>query len=101
MGYEIENREDDRFFHHRFPASRPSGRRQSELRGRNRKATHAGRDDERGEKLSQHFNFIRVDFYTDDKIVKVGEITNCDNAGLNTYLPKGADVMFSKLLFNP
>ena len=52
-------------------------------------------------KLSQHFNFIRVDFYTDDKIVKVGEITNCDNAGLNTYLPKGADVMFSKLLFNP
>lgn len=52
-------------------------------------------------KLSQHFNFVRIDFYTDDRIVKVGEITNCDNAGLNTYLPKGAEVMFSNLLFNP
>lgn len=51
-------------------------------------------------KLSQHFNFVRIDFYTDDKIIKVGEITNCDNAALNTYRPKGADVMFSNLLFN-
>jgi hypothetical protein len=49
--------------------------------------------------LSKPFNFVRIDFYTDDKIVKVGEITNCDNAALNTYLPKGADVMFSNLLF--
>lgn len=53
------------------------------------------------EKLSRPFNFVRIDFYTDDRIVKVGEITNCDNAALNTYLPKGADVMFSNLLFKP
>ena len=54
---------------------------------------------ELSEFLALPFNFIRIDFYTDDKIIKVGEITNCDNAGLNVYSPSDGDVIISNVLF--
>jgi hypothetical protein len=50
--------------------------------------------------LAQHFNFIRIDFYTNDTVLKVGEITNCDTAGLNNYAPEGADKLLSHHLFS-
>lgn len=49
--------------------------------------------------LARRFNFIRVDFYTDDKVIKVGELTHCDRGGLGRYREPDADQTLSDCLF--
>lgn len=50
--------------------------------------------------LSSRFNLVRVDFYTNDVDVKVGEITNCDNSGTRVYKPEGAHELMSRTIFS-
>ncbi|MBL8581082.1 MAG: hypothetical protein JNL61_02495 [Rhizobiaceae bacterium] len=49
--------------------------------------------------LSSRFNLVRLDFYTNDDDIKVGEITNCDNSGTRVYKPQGAHELVSKVIF--
>lgn len=51
------------------------------------------------EELSRRFNFIRVDFYTNDKTIKVGELTSCDRAGRGRYRERNAEKVLSDCLF--
>jgi hypothetical protein len=49
--------------------------------------------------LSAPFSFIRIDLYSDNKQVLVGEITNCSaNAG-GYFLPRSAEARASRLMF--
>lgn len=50
--------------------------------------------------LSGRFNLVRVDLYTNDVDLKVGEITNCDNAGTRVYKPEGAHELMSRTIFS-
>ena|SRR5688572_28776418 len=50
--------------------------------------------------LSAPFSFVRIDLYTDNRQVLVGEITNCsENAG-GLFLPRSAEHKASALMFN-
>jgi hypothetical protein len=49
--------------------------------------------------LSAPFSFVRIDLYSDNSQVLVGEITNCSaNAG-GFFLPRGAEQKASRLMF--
>jgi hypothetical protein len=49
--------------------------------------------------LSAPFSFVRVDLYSDDRRVLVGEITNCSaNAG-GVFLPPSAEQPASARMF--
>ena len=49
--------------------------------------------------LSAPFSFIRIDLYSDDRQVLVGEITNCSaNAG-GFFLPRSAEHKASQMMF--
>ena len=49
--------------------------------------------------LSSHFSFVRVDLYTDNRSVLVGEITHCsDNAG-GYFVPRSAEKTASERMF--
>jgi hypothetical protein len=49
--------------------------------------------------ISAPFSFVRVDLYTDDQSVLVGEITNCSaNAG-GFFLPRSAELHASERMF--
>ena len=51
--------------------------------------------------LSAPFSFIRIDLYSDNRQVLVGEITNCSaNAG-GFFLPRAAELKASELMFSP
>jgi hypothetical protein len=51
-------------------------------------------------KLSAPFSFVRIDLYTDNRQVLVGEITNCsENAG-GWFLPRSAEHKASTLMFS-
>lgn len=52
------------------------------------------------EKLSRNFNFVRIDFYTNGRDARVGEITNCEGGGLFVFRPDGAEALLSKLIFS-
>jgi hypothetical protein len=50
-------------------------------------------------KLSAQFSFVRIDLYSDNRQVLVGEITNCsENAG-GFFVPGSAEQKASKLMF--
>ena len=50
-------------------------------------------------RLSAPFSFIRIDLYSDERQVLVGEITNCSaNAG-GFFLPRSAEARASRLMF--
>lgn len=50
-------------------------------------------------KLSRPFSFVRIDLYTDNRHVLVGEITHCsDNAG-GVFLPRSAEATASQRMF--
>ena len=53
------------------------------------------------EKISKYFNFIRIDMYTNNKEIFVGEITNIHGGATEKFLPSGyfSEIQFSKLLF--
>ena len=49
--------------------------------------------------LSSHFSFVRIDLYTDNRSVLVGEITHCsDNAG-GYFVPRSAEKTASERMF--
>ena len=51
-------------------------------------------------KLSEPFDFIRVDLYSNDKRIYVGELTNCPGNATNPIIPIDAEKIFSKIIFN-
>ena len=53
------------------------------------------------EKISKYFNFIRIDMYTNNKEIFVGEITNIHGGATEKFLPSGyfSEIQFSKLYF--
>ena len=51
-------------------------------------------------RLSDRFNFVRVDFYITRNNIFVGEITNCDGAADNIFYPEGGEKMASDICFN-
>ena len=53
------------------------------------------------EKISKYFNFIRIDMYTNNNEIFVGEITNIHGGATEKFLPSGyfSEIQFSKLLF--
>jgi teichuronopeptide biosynthesis TupA-like protein len=50
-------------------------------------------------RLSDEFNLIRIDLYTDEKTVLVGEITNCHQAGRGQFVPAEGEEIMSRILF--
>ena len=50
-------------------------------------------------KLSDEFNLIRIDLYTDEQTILVGEITNCHQAGRGRFLPAEGEQIMSRILF--
>lgn len=51
-------------------------------------------------KLSEDFDFIRVDFYTRDERIAIGELTNCPESAEFRFDGNGEEVV-SRLLFGP
>jgi len=52
------------------------------------------------DKLSSEFEFVRVDLYTDENDIFVGEITNWPENGYGYFVPKSGEVVASKMLFS-
>jgi len=50
-------------------------------------------------RLSEDFEFIRVDFYTDGRNLLVGELTNCPENASGTFIPASAEKEASRLIF--
>lgn len=49
--------------------------------------------------LSSHFNFVRVDIYSNGEECFVGEITNCPENATGFFIPKSGEMLASKMLF--
>ena len=49
--------------------------------------------------LSQHFNFVRIDLYSNGEHCLVGEITNCHGNAWENFIPKSGEIMASKMIF--
>lgn len=50
--------------------------------------------------LSNDFEFMRIDLYTDGKKIYVGEITNFPDSGNGYFIPNNTEEIVSKLLFD-
>jgi len=50
-------------------------------------------------KLSDEFNLIRIDLYTDEQTILAGEITNCHQAGRGRFMPAEGEEIMSRILF--
>ena len=50
-------------------------------------------------KLAQPFEFIRVDFYTDNSRFVIGELTNCHASGAARFATRADEEAFSRALF--
>jgi hypothetical protein len=50
-------------------------------------------------KLSEEFNLVRIDLYTDEQTILVGEITNCHQAGRGRFVPAEGEEIMSRILF--
>ena len=48
--------------------------------------------------LSQSLSYIRVDMYTDDSTVKVGELTSCPDGAKRRMLPRSAELRLGAML---
>lgn len=51
------------------------------------------------EKVSKDFEFIRVDFYTDESQIFIGELTNLPEAGNGNFIPPESEDLASKIFF--
>jgi hypothetical protein len=49
--------------------------------------------------LSKDFNLIRVDLYSDDKSILVGELTNCPGNATMRFVPNDSEKEMTRLLF--
>lgn len=52
------------------------------------------------ESLSENFDFIRIDIYSNGEECLVGEITNCHASGNQRFIPVTAEYDASKIIFN-
>jgi TupA-like ATPgrasp len=50
--------------------------------------------------LSKPFEFIRVDLYTNDHEILVGELTNCPKNIWGVFVPYGSEDEVSKIIFS-
>ena len=51
------------------------------------------------EKISQEHEFLRVDMYTNDRIIYIGELTLSHGIGCEKFYPKGSELDATKLFF--
>jgi hypothetical protein len=51
------------------------------------------------QKLSEHFEFVRVDFFIDEERFYVGELTHCPESAHGRFANKKSEKEFSKILF--
>ncbi len=51
------------------------------------------------EKIGEDFEFIRVDLYTNEKQIFIGEITNWPENGKGYFIPKDSENLASKMIF--
>src|SRR5262245_9334235 len=51
-------------------------------------------------KLSERFDFIRIDLYSNNKKIYVGELTNCHANARAPFVPIDADKIASKIIFD-
>jgi TupA-like ATPgrasp len=49
--------------------------------------------------LSDEFNLVRIDLYTDGRMILVGEITNCHQSALGRFMPAEGEEIMSRILF--
>ena len=49
--------------------------------------------------LSSHFNFVRVDLYSNGEECLVGEITNCHGNAWESFIPKSGELIASNVIF--
>lgn len=49
--------------------------------------------------LSCHFNFVRIDLYSNGDECLVGEITNCHGNAWESFIPKSSELLASKIIF--
>ncbi len=49
--------------------------------------------------LSSHFNFVRIDLYSNSKECLVGEITNCHGNAGESFIPKSGEEIASNMIF--
>lgn len=49
--------------------------------------------------LSSHFNFVRVDLYSNGEECLVGEITNCPENATGVFIPKSGEIIASNMIF--
>ncbi len=54
------------------------------------------------EVIGKYFNFVRIDMYTNNQEIFVGEITNIHGGATEKFLPNGysSELKFSEILFN-
>ncbi len=50
-------------------------------------------------KLSDEFNLVRIDLYTDAQSILLGEITNCHQGARGQFVPPESEEMMTRLLF--
>lgn len=50
-------------------------------------------------KLSEDFEFVRIDIYTNGFEFMIGEITNCHGAGAERFIPAQGEAIASELIF--
>ena len=51
------------------------------------------------EELAKHFNFIRIDLYTDENQIFVGELTSYHGSGLEPFMPLESEKLASEIIF--
>lgn len=51
-------------------------------------------------RLSERFSFVRIDMYSDNDRVLVGEITNCSESACAVFIPKSGEILASALIFS-
>jgi hypothetical protein len=51
------------------------------------------------EEISKDFEFIRVDFYTNNKEIYIGELTNLPEAGNGNFIPRDSEELASIVFF--
>lgn len=51
------------------------------------------------EKLASAFDFVRIDLYSNDETLLVGEMTHCHQGAFGTFEPRDAEFEVSRLIF--
>ena len=49
---------------------------------------------------STNLDFIRIDIFTDNQKIFIGEITNIHDGGTGQFYPDSAEELYSKIIFS-